>query len=201
MLVRQADRTKLIALFKEAKSQDKEKARRTYEKILKQLSWIPASLASKYRRYENYQDLLQTGYLTLFKAMLAFDYQKSSNISGYIYPWVKSEIAKEAWHQKEYLQTYSLVGDSKPLVITTTESPEAKYIRGEDIKILKNILNNLDMDSKKIIIQTFDLEGKGKKSLREIAKEMNISHEQVRKIQLKTIKKIALMQKRYGKGA
>lgn len=199
MLVKQVDRTQLIALFKQAKSEDKKHARKTYEKILKQLSWIPASLASKYRRYENYQDLLQTGYLTLFKAMLAYDYEKSSNISGYIYPWVKSEIAKEAWGQKEYLQTYSFVGDSKPLVTTTIGSPEDEYIRGEDIKILKNILKNLDMDSKKVLTETFDLEGKGKKSLRQIAKEMNISHEQVRKIQHKAIKKIVKMRVRYGK--
>jgi RNA polymerase sigma factor (sigma-70 family) len=165
-----------------------------YTKLLKKLSWIPATLAAKYKPFENYRDIMQTGYLTLFRAILNFDYTKSSNIVGYIYPWVKVEIAKEAWRQKEYLQKYQLVGDSKLLDSTLVGSPEEAFLANEELRLFKNILKKLDTDSNRIITKTFDLDGMGRRSLRQLSDEMGVSHETIRKMRIKAVKKLVTLQ-------
>lgn len=193
MLVKKANSLELIQMFKLAKTQSPQDARKTHTAILKNLSWIPCSLAARYRKFDNYHDILQTGYLTLFKAILAYDYHKSANIAGYIYPWVKTEIRKEAWREKVYLGTFQFTDDIKSLDKAMVASPEDDFIRSEEILILQNILKKLDKDSENVIVRTFDLDGAGRSSLRELAKEMNVSHETVRKIRTKAIKKITAM--------
>lgn len=191
MLVKRADSLELIRLFKNMNQAEGTDKYIVQTQLLKKLSWIPATLAAKYRPFDNYRDILQVGYLTLFKAILSYDYKKSSNVLGYIYPWVRVEIAKEARRQKEYLQKYQLVGDSKTLDTSVVCSPEEVYLRTEQLKVIQNILKKLDRDSNKVITRTFDLDGAGRQSLRQLATEMGVSHETVRKIQLRAIQKIA----------
>jgi len=61
MLIKRVKNTNLIDSFKSLKNKNLKEKEKIYLSLIKQLSWIPCSLSAKYRKFDNYQDILQIG--------------------------------------------------------------------------------------------------------------------------------------------
>lgn len=193
-LVKKSNSVELIKMLDEAKRSPHKEARKLQNAVFKELLWVAFAASSKYKKYPNYKDLLQVAEMALYKAILAFDNTKSANLFAYIYPWVKTDVRREAWKEKQYL-SFNELADScnkeNSIFDELIASPEEIYLEVEQEKVILNILKNLDNNSKYILYRSLGLEGSEIESLRDIAKGMNMSHENVRQIRNKAIVKIA----------
>lgn len=144
--------------------------------LIRGLSFIPLSAVSKYRKFTNYPDLLQVGYETLWKSIMSFDVSKSNNFFCWSYMWIRQKIAKEALKEKNYLSTYVLAG----LEIEGEESHdfEESIFKTEERHLINSSLLELSKVQHTLILDIYD----NGRSLREIGKNMKLSHESVRKM-------------------
>lgn len=190
-LVRKLNSLEIIRLIETARVSPLKESLKIKNVVFQKMSWIAALAAAKYKRFQNYDDLLQVGQMALYRAILSFDNTKSSNIFAYVYPWVKTDVRREAWKEKQYLANYEFVADSRNDLDDLVSSPEDVYLEVERSKVLTNILNKLDINSRTIMYKSLGLEGVEPESLRDIAEEMNMSHETIRQIRNKAVAKIA----------
>lgn len=144
--------------------------------LVKRLSFIPLSIASKYKKFPNYRDLLQIGYETLWKSIIAFDVTKGDNFFCWAYLWIRQKIAKEALKEKIYLGTFVASG----LELESDEANEFENIllHTEEENILKVAFSELSGEKKSVMTEIYEND----RSLRDLGSDMNISHESVRKI-------------------
>lgn len=161
----------------------------TSNELFASMTWIPETISRKYSKYQNYTDLLQLGYLSLWRAVLSFDWSKSRNPTAYIYPWVKKEIGKAALEEKNYLERYLLVDDSLTYSSELVFDLEKLLTQAEDRLVIKNILNKLNRDNGEVIRLVFGI-GSEECSLRKAGDIIGVSHEKVRKMKEKTLKTI-----------
>lgn len=193
-LVKKTNSVEIIKMLDQARQLPEKEARKLHNMVFKDLLWVAFAASSKYKKYPNYKDLLQVAELALYKAIMAFDNTKSANIFAYIYPWVKTDVRREAWKEKQYLSFNELSDSSNEENSIFDElicSPEEMYLLDEKEKVILNILKNLDNSSKYILYRSLGLEGSEIESLRDIAEGMNMSHENVRQIRNKAIMRIA----------
>jgi RNA polymerase sigma factor (sigma-70 family) len=146
------------------------------DELVRRLSFIPLSLAYKYKKFPNYKDLLQVGYETLWKSIVSFDVTKGDNFFCWAYLWIKQKIAKEALKEKIYLETFVMSG----LELESDEIDEFENIllRTEEENILKVAFSELSGERMSVMTEIY----RNDRSLRDIGSDMNISHESVRKI-------------------
>lgn len=188
MLVKRISDTEIVALFKKMdECPNSQKA--ICAQLVKQLSYIPCSLVAKYKKFKNYQDLKQVAYETFIKAIWTFDYQQSNNFKGWAWWWVRKEVAKEALKEKKYIESYATI-DFKEFETSRSYVPEDELIQLEDFIIIERALATLDSKTKLIVQKTFGLQENKRTSLRNLAVEFNMSHENVRKIRNSGIKRL-----------
>jgi RNA polymerase sigma factor (sigma-70 family) len=146
------------------------------DELVRRLSFIPLSLAYKYKNFPNYKDLLQVGYETLWKSIVSFNVTKGDNFFCWAYLWIKQKIAKEALKEKIYLETFVMSG----LELESDEIDEFENIllRTEEENILKVAFSELSVEQMSVMTEIY----RNDRSLRDIGSDMNISHESVRKI-------------------
>jgi len=191
MLSRKLSDVDIINVFKQI-DEEPQRKKELYEDLVKKLSYIPCSLVAKYRRYGNYLDLKQTAYLTFFKAMSTFDYNKSSNFKGWSWWWVRKEVAKEAYREKLYLASFADL-NIEEIEVMFTYNIEESFIELEQAKIVEELLGKLDDRSRAILEKSFGVQNLPPESLREIADGLGLSHESVRKIRNTAIQKLATL--------
>lgn len=145
--------------------------------LVRGLSFIPLSAASKYRKYSNYHDLLQCGYETLWRSIISFDTSKSQNFFGWAFLWIRQKIAKEALKEKIYLNTYVLSGLATPDEEDDNDL-ENLLLESEEKHIINEAMRQLDKSHRDILLQVYNDE----RSLRDLGHDIKMSHESVRKI-------------------
>lgn len=146
------------------------------DELVRRLSFIPLSAAYKYKKFPNYKDLLQVGYETLWKSIIAFDVTKGDNFFCWAFLWIRQKIAKEALKEKIYLGTF--VSSGLELESDETDEFENILLRAEEENILKVAFSELSGERKSVMTEIYEND----RSLRDIGSAMNISHESVRKI-------------------
>ena len=143
--------------------------------LLKVSSFIPLTLASKYRRYANYNDLLQIGFEALWRAINVFDTSKNDNFLGWAFLVTRQAICREALREKKYLDTYILSGLS--VGHDNSYEFEEDLLNAQEEKVIKMAIDQLGGEYKSLLLDIYI----NSRSLRDVGKSMGISHESVRR--------------------
>lgn len=195
--------TEIMDLFKEIediKAQempDNEKAilvNKKRNEIVMKMSFMVDSKCRKYKKFPNYEDLKQEGLIGLIKAVNRFDYTRFPNFFVYSDQWIFNHIAQSA---KKFDVVYN---PSKKKTVyydidipegeNTNICPENMYYKKEVSEKIKEAISSLKEREKTIIKSTFGLNQKPE-TLRKIGKEIGLTHERVRQIQIEVVKQMA----------
>lgn len=157
--------------------------------LVRKMSYLPCSLVAKYSRLPNYNDLKQVAYETFYKAILTFDYKKSSNFSGWCWWWIRKEVAISARREKEYFDSFV---EFSPGYIDNEEHYEFEdaIVERQREDLLKSIILDFDSRERRVLEVSLGFSG-SQMSLRDFAEEFGMSHEGVRKVKTKAIEKAA----------
>lgn len=180
-----------IQLFQSVNETNKEKI---HNEIFSKLSFLVYQIAKPYKKFQNYEDILQEGFIGLLKSVRKFDYSKYPNFFLYSYQWIKHSIKRSA-------SKFDIVyNPSKKRVVYADfseqeeqEDPnylEELYFEKEVAIKIRNILNTLPSREKIIMEKTFGIKSEDCESLRNIGSQLDITHERVRQIKNETIEKL-----------
>lgn len=195
--------SKLVALkttLKNANSYEKAKAHKEYTEyfnfLIKKFSYIPELHTRRYMKYSNYQDLLQEGMLGLVMALEKFNMERSRNFFQLANWYVKTRVRRSA-NKFDVIPVPIAMGKENAL-LRTEESPsivDSHYTQGERLEhlqqseIMKRTIAVLSDESQKAFCWYHGfkiVDGEvlviDKKTIADIAEEMNLSRPKVKKI-------------------
>lgn len=170
--------------------EDAEERQRVVAGMLQASSFLPKKMVKKYKGLDNYDDLYQVACIVLLKAIRSFNYKKSRNFYAWCYRWIKKEVARAALRHKQYLEQNEVVdfwdACMSELVVSDLEEFVFDQERGA---VVERALGGLGNRSRYIINKVFGIEG-SKSSLRSIGREIQVSHEQVRRMKEAALKQL-----------
>ena len=92
---------KTISLFEQIeslknKSNSNKEIHKIRNKIFNSLKFVVYKVVKPYKKFENYHDLLQEGFIGLFKAVEVFDFTKFPNFCVFAEQWVFNKVKYKA---------------------------------------------------------------------------------------------------------
>lgn len=153
-------------------------------------------------------DLISIGVVGLIKAVDNYKLDKNIAFSTYAARCINNEILMKLRHNETNLSIYEncfqqedgsniLIEKKLKSNINIEEDVVNKIYISETMKIVDELLKELDPKTRKIFVDYFGLNGK-KKTQKEIALEHNISRAYVAKIVSKVLKKLRLRIMKYN---
>ena len=192
-LFREADEIKADAQLTEA--QKKDKVENIHNKIIKELSFLVYNGAKSYRKFPNYEDLVQEGFIGLLKAVRKFEHARFPNFFVYAEQWIRHRIKNSASRfdvvynpNKQRVVYADDLGDS---VEEETEfTPEDVYFEVEKKESIKKVLDEFPEREREIVKRIFGLDDHSPQTLREIGPDFDITYERIRQIKNNVISKL-----------
>jgi len=161
--------------------------------IVIKMSFIIESKCRKYKKFSNYEDLKQEGMIGLIKAVNRFDYTRFPNFFVYSDQWIFNHIAQSA---KKFDVVYNPLKKKTvyydmdvPANETVNQCPENSYYKKERNERIEIAINELTDRQKNIINSVYGL-NKLPETLRKIGKNICLTHERVRQIQIEIVKEM-----------
>ena len=161
--------------------------------IIGELSFLVFYQAKPYRRFPNYEDIVQEGYIGLIKAVRRFDYTRFPNFFVFADQWIWNNIKKAA-------SKFDVVYDpTKKRVIYSEQArfeeedfttPENSFIADENVQKINKALSQLSDRERTIIEKTYGIKDGKECSLREIGPQLNLTHERIRQIKNEVLNKL-----------
>lgn len=163
-------------------------------KIVQDLSFLVYNQAKPYKRFSNYCDLVQEGFIGLLRAVRKFNYKLFPNFFIYAERWIRHSIKRAA---SKFDVVYC---PSKKRVIYTglaessgemsEENPEDEYAIKEITQKIHEILNEFSDRDREIVEKIFGLRSCESQTLRGIGPSYNLTHERVRQIKNQVISRL-----------
>lgn len=186
----------VINLFKAVNEQNRTQV---HNIIFDKLSFLVYRATSRYKRFQNYEDLNQDGFIGLLKAIRKFDHTRYPNFFLYAQQWIKHSVKRSA---SRYDIVYN--PNRKKVVYADLSEKEEEdpnnledmYFKKELSSGIQNTIIKLSEREQNIVNSIFGINTE-QKSLREIASEVELTHEGVRQIKnaaLSKLKREAIMQ-------
>ena len=193
----------LVKLSELREQQEKDiKIKKEYETLfnnaINKFSYIVNIHSKRYKKFPNYQDLVQEGYIGLILAFNNFDVSRSKNFYKIANWYVKTRIKRAANKHEVFHVPMGIAKDTPPnrmseLPIIVETSPSAcESIENEEASVkIKEIIMEMSPTWRKVICKFYGLsiDKKGikinsnsKKSIADISQEMSISRVQVQRI-------------------
>lgn len=177
----------ILVLFQTLEAEQSETVKkRLYWRIYEGASYLPEKLARarKYHMLQSYQDILQVGKMTLYKAVLSFDSTKCPNFIGWAYPWIKKTMALTARSNIEFFDTFELHGDWTELAeaFAGDEDPEGLFISKEVGNIVHRSLRKTNPNAQSVIAGLFDIDTFDADSLLGVSNKNNLSRRRLMKL-------------------
>lgn len=167
-----------------------------YNNIIRRSSFLVYNNTKRYRRYNNYTDLVQEGFEGLYVATKKFDYRRFPNFFVYAERWVKNRIIRSAkkfdvvYNPNKHRTIY--LGEvlcKESCDNSDIDDMEEEFFKRERVKKLLEILEKIPNKNRTIIKQLYGINCQ-KKSLRQIGKKFGLTHERIRQINNETIRKL-----------
>ena len=175
MRVKKFTNADVVARLSNCSSRD-DISKRYGNELIRGLSFIPLSVTSRYKKFSNYQDLVQVAYETLWKSIISFDINKSDNFYYWAFLWTRQSVAQAALKEKIYLEATSCSGLN--LDVNGHTDFEKELLEIEDSALMKKSIAELSPSQSYVMNEVYQ----ENKSLRDIGIAMSLSHESVRKI-------------------
>jgi len=169
---------------------------RLQNRIITELSFLVYSNAQPYRRFPNYQDLAQEGFIGLTKAARRFDYRRFPNFFVFAEQWIRHYVKRAASRfDIVYNPNRSRVVYAEPAELgiddKLADCSEDIFFNKERTVKIEEILNELPERDSDIVKRIFGLGNYQKpQTLREIGPVYNLTHERIRQIKNQVISKL-----------
>jgi len=162
-------------------------------KIVNDLSFIVHNQAKMYKKFPNYCDLVQEGFIGLLKAVRKFDPTLCSNFFFYCERWIRHSIKRAASRfdvvycpdKKRVIYT----GLNEPNEEAAISNPEEEYANKEIIYKIRTMLNDFSDRDREIVEKIFGFDS-APQTLRSIGPKYNLTHERIRQIKNQVISRL-----------
>ena len=166
-----------------------------HTKIIEGLSFLVYSNAKNYRKFPNYEDLVQEGYIGLLRAVRKFNHKLFPNFFVYSERWIKHSIRRSASRfDVVYCPSRKRVVYSEPTEADVGEElvdgPEEEFFIKEKAQKVKEILSEFSERDREIVEKIFGLDNQSPQTLRNIGPTYNLTHERIRQIKNQVIEKL-----------
>ena len=192
-LFKEVDKIKIDTQLTEI--QKHEKIENIHNKIVEGLSFLVYNGAKSYRRFSNYEDLVQEGYIGLLKAVRKFEHARFPNFFVYAEQWIRHRIKNAASRfdivynpNKQRVVYSSDLGDNVEEEAEIT--PEDIFFELEKCENINKVLNEFPEREREIVKRIFGLDDHSPQTLREIGPDFNVTYERVRQIKNNVISKL-----------
>jgi RNA polymerase nonessential primary-like sigma factor len=164
------------------------------DKMIKGLSFLVYSMAKRYRRFSNYEDLTQEGFIGLLRAVRKFNRNLFPNFFVYSERWIRHSISRAASRfdivyspnrQRVVYSDHSGAGEDE-----LVDSPEEEFIEKEKAQVVRRALGNFCDRDREIVERVFGLNTNNPQTLRNIGPNYNLTHERIRQIKNQVIEKL-----------
>lgn len=165
------------------------------DEIIKKLDFLVYSNTKLYKKFENYEDLVQEGFTGLIKAVQHFDRNLFPNFFVYANRWIRGNVKRAASRfDIVYNPNKSRVIYAEPSEIGKEEeteyTPEDTFFAKETSCEIEKVLNEFSHRDRDIVKRIFGLGKHNPQTLREIGPVYNLTHERIRQIKNKVICKL-----------
>jgi len=163
-----------------------------HNKIINGLSFLVLSQVRRYRKFGNYEDILQEGKIGLIKAVKRFDHSRFPNFFVYAERWIKNHVRRTASRfDVVYNPNKSRVvyGDAEIENEIDENGPEEVFFIKERRSIIASALGSLTDREGDVIERVFGLDEEPQ-TLREIGPAFGLTHERIRQIKNEAILKL-----------
>jgi len=166
-----------------------------HNEIIEGLSFLVYSNAKFYRKFPNYEDLVQEGFIGLIRAVKKFNYNLFPNFFVYSERWIRHCVKRSASRfDIVYNPNKSRVVYAEPAEIGAEKeddsTPEDIFFAKETGDKIEEVLNDFPDRDHEIIKRIFGLGEFSPQTLREIGPDYGLTHERIRQIKNKVISKL-----------
>jgi RNA polymerase sigma factor (sigma-70 family) len=182
-----------IERIKNENPADTKQVEKLHNKIIDELAFLVFHQAKPYKRFQNYEDIVQEGYVGLLKAVRRFDYKRFPNFFVFADQWIWNNVKKAA-------SKFDIVYDpTKKRVIYAEPSrfdkeadttPEESFIAEENSEIISRVLSQLSDKERIILEKTYGIKDGKECTLREIGPQLNLTHERIRQIKNEVLNRL-----------
>ena len=162
-------------------------------KIVNDLSFLVYSQVKSYRRFSNYDDLVQEGLIGLLRAVRKFNFRLFPNFFIYSERWIRHSVKRAASRfdvvycpNKKRVVYTGLAESSEEMA---ADNPEEEYAIKEKAQKVRDVLNELSSRDKEIVERIFGFNS-NPQTLRGIGPNYNLTHERIRQIKNQAISKL-----------
>lgn len=167
------------------KLNDKTQEKKIHDQIIHDLSFLVYSNTKRYRKFPNYEDLNQEGFIGLIKATKKFDYKRFPNFFVFANQWIVNGIKRSA---KKYDIVYSpkriktvYINNEELFANEETNGPDECFYRKERINQVRFTISSLSPRDCTILMNVFGI-GVAQNTLRETEKYCGLTYERIRQI-------------------
>lgn len=164
-------------------------------KMVRSLSFLVYSNAKGYKKFSNYEDLVQEGFIGLWRAIRKFNRKLFPNFFVYSERWIRHCIKRSASRfDVVYCPNKNRVVYSEPVDVegaeTTLEGPEEEFFIKEKAKKVREVLNEFSKRDREIVEKIFGFDDQAPQTLRDIGPFYDLTHERIRQIKNRVISKL-----------
>jgi len=164
-------------------------------KIVEELSFLVYSNTKLYKKFPNYEDLVQEGFIGLLSAVRKFDRSLFPNFFVYAERWIRGCVKRAASRfDVVYNPNKHRVVYAEPAEIgkeeEVEETPEETFFAKETSSKIEEVLDEFPDRDREIVKRIFGLGGHDPQTLREIGPLFDLTHERIRQIKNKVISKL-----------
>lgn len=167
--------------------------------MVNKLGFLVYSNAKQYRKFPNYEDLVQEGFVGLIDAVRKFNYHKYPNFFVWAERRTKHRIKRAASRfDVVYSPDKKRVVYAEPSEIEEEEvenTPEQQFFAIEQKMRVESVLGEFSDRDSDIIKRMFGIGYGAPQTLREIGPIYGITHERIRQIKNKVINKLRKIEK------
>lgn len=167
----------------------------THDKIVEKLSFLVYSNCKMYRKFPNYEDLVQEGFIGLLRAVRKFNRNLFPNFFVYSERWIRHSVKRAASRfDIVYNPSKTRVVYAEPAEIGREEeadvTPEKTFFDKEKSSKIEEVLGDFPIRDREIVKRIFGLGEFDQQTLREIGPLFDLTHERIRQIKNKVILKL-----------
>ena len=175
---------------------DTQQIKRIHDQIITDLSFLVYSNTSRYRKFSNYEDLNQEGFVGLIKATKRFDHRRFPNFFVFANQWILNGIMRSAKkHDVVYnpkrIKTVYCGDDQLMPPDESAECVDEQYETKERNGIVNDAISSLPVRDRGILMNLFGINS-GEHTLRETEKYCGLTYERIRQIKNRALEKLKL---------
>lgn len=173
------------------------KIKQLQDDMIEDLSFLVYSSAKKYKRFNNYEDLVQEGFVGLIRAVQRFDYKRFPNFFVFANQWIINNIRRAA---KKYDVVYN-PSRSKVVYVGNIDlvenngvdeiAPDDYVLYNERKSALLKEISKMSGREQTIVKNIYGIDEISGHTLRGTEKFCGLTYERIRQIKNKAVKKLS----------